>query len=77
MGRVILLVALVGIGVIVGIIAAIGLGPLVLLLVPLGIAVLVWWILAARTGTDTRDVVQRDEPQDEFLGPGGPDDPTT
>lgn len=77
MGRVILLVALVGIGVIVGIIAAIGLAPLVLLVVPLGIAVLVWWILAARTGADTREVVERDRPSDEFLGPGGPDDPTT
>jgi hypothetical protein len=65
-----------GTAVMVGIIAALGAGLLALLVIPLGLAVAAWFVLAARTGTGPREIAPRESSQ-EFLGPGGPDDPTS
>jgi hypothetical protein len=40
-----------------------------------GIAVAVWLALAGSRGTRPSEVASREAPQNEFFGPGGPDDP--
>ena len=59
----------------VAIMAAIGTGPLALILIPLGILVVGWLVLVGASRMRTGDVARRGAPQQEFLGPGGPDDP--
>jgi hypothetical protein len=70
-----ILVVLVLTGVVAGMIALIGGGLFALIIVPVGIAVAVWLALAGSRGTRPSEVASREAPQNEFLGPGGPDDP--
>ena len=69
------LVVLVLTGIVAGMIALIGGGLFALIVVPIGIAVAVWLALAGSTRTRPSEVANREAPQGEFLGPGGPDDP--
>jgi peptidoglycan/LPS O-acetylase OafA/YrhL len=52
-------------------------GPLVgaILAVVLIVGAIIWFITAARSGT-TLGEIAREAPDQEFLGPGGPDDPS-
>jgi hypothetical protein len=63
-------------GIVTGILFVAGLGLFALLLIPIGIAVAVWLGLTAGRGKTATDVARRESDQ-EFLGPGGPDDPTS
>jgi hypothetical protein len=63
-------------GIVTAIAAAIGLGLFALILVPIGIAAAVWLGLTSARGKTATDVASRESDQ-EFLGPGGPDDPTS
>jgi hypothetical protein len=58
----------------VGIAATIGAGPLALLIVPVAVLVGGWMLLMGASRMKTGDIARRPERQ-EFLGPGGPDDP--
>ena len=58
-----------------GIVTVAGAGLFALILGPIGIAVAVWLALAGGSRTGPGEVAQREAPQTEFLGPGGPDDP--
>jgi hypothetical protein len=62
-------------GIVTGILFVAGLGLFALILVPIGIAVAVWLGLTSARGKTATDVARRESDQ-EFLGPGGPDDPT-
>ena len=55
--------------------AAIGLGLFALIIIPIGIAVAIWLGMTSARGKTATDVARRESDQ-EFLGPGGPDDPT-
>ena len=48
-----------------------------LIILAVGIAIAVWLGLAGGSGMRTRDVAKRGSEQGDFLGPGGPDDPTS
>jgi hypothetical protein len=71
------LVVLVLTGIVTGIAALAGAGLFALILLPIGLAVALWLGFAGGTGTGPREVARREAPQQEFLGPGGPDDPTS
>ncbi len=71
------LVVLVLTGIATGLVAVVGGGLFALIIIPIGIAVAVWLALAGGSRTGPRDVARRERPQGEFLGPGGPDDPTS
>ncbi len=68
-------VILVVTGIVTGILFVAGLGLFALLLIPVGIAIAVWLGLTSARGKTATDVARRESDQ-EFLGPGGPDDPT-
>jgi hypothetical protein len=70
-----IVVILVLTGIVTGILFVAGLGLFALILVPIGIAVAVWLGLTSARGKTATDVARRESDQ-EFLGPGGPDDPT-
>jgi hypothetical protein len=57
-----------------GIVAVAGGGLFALIVLPLGIAVGVWLAFTAASGRSTRDLTREAESNQEFLGPGGPDD---
>jgi len=63
-------------GIVTGLAAAIGLGLFALVLIPIGIAVAIWLGLTSARGKTATDVARRESDQ-EFLGPGGADDPTS
>ena len=63
-------------GVAVGIVAVAGAGLFALILIPIGLAVAAWLAFAGGSRSGPRDVATREAPHGEFLGPGGPDDPT-
>ena len=67
-------VVLVLTGIVTGIVALAGAGIFALILVPVGIGVAIWLAMSGGTGTGPREVASRESSQ-EFLGPGGPDDP--
>ena len=71
------IVILVLTGIATGLVAVVGAGLFALIIIPIGIAVAVWLALAGGSRTGPRDVARREAPQTEFLGPGGPDDPTS
>ncbi|MDQ3994764.1 MAG: hypothetical protein M3265_08215 [Actinomycetota bacterium] len=70
-----IVVILVLTGIVTGILFVAGLGLFALILIPIGIAVAVWLGLTSARGKTATDVARRESDQ-EFLGPGGPDDPT-
>lgn len=57
-----------------GIVALAGGGLFALILIPIGIAVGVWLAFAGASGRGTRELTREAESDQEFLGPGGPDD---
>jgi hypothetical protein len=57
-----------------GIAAAIGAGVFALVIIPVAIAIGGWVLLLGASRMKTGDVARR-APKQEFLGPGGPDDP--
>lgn len=63
-------------GIVTGILFVAGLGLFALVLIPIGIAVAVWLGLTSARGKTATDVARRESDQ-EFLGPGGPDDPAS
>ena len=63
-------------GIVTGILFVAGLGLFALLLIPIGIAVAVWLGMTAARGKTATDLARRESDQ-EFLGPGGPDDPAS
>jgi hypothetical protein len=64
------------VAVVVGVAFAIGFGPIVFVLVGLAVLFAIGWFFVAGAARRTpREAVQRAE-KEEFLGPGGPDDPT-
>ena len=69
------LVVLVATGIVTGIVAALGAGLFALIVIPVGIALAIWLAIAGRAGQTPRDIA-RNANEGEFLGPGGPDDPT-
>jgi hypothetical protein len=69
---IVIIVVLIAVGI--AIPAALGAGPLVLVLVPLVLAGLAWMLLFGAARMRPGEVAER-TPSQEFLGPGGPDDP--
>jgi hypothetical protein len=72
MSAIVIVVVLAAIGA--GIAAAIGTGVLALVIIPIAILVVGWALLLGASRMKTGDVARRTS-QQEFLGPGGPDDP--
>ncbi|HEY7198336.1 MAG TPA: hypothetical protein VH306_14250 [Gaiellaceae bacterium] len=69
-----IIIVLVVAAIVAAILAAIGAGVLVLVIIPIAIFVIGWFVLVGLSRTRTTEIV-RNEPQQELLGPGGPDDP--
>ncbi len=57
-----------------GILFVAGLGLFALFLIPIGLGVALWLGFTSARGKTPSDFAQRESSQ-EFLGPGGPDDP--
>lgn len=72
-----IVVVLVLTAVLAGVVTAIGAGLFALIVIPIGIGVAVWLALAGGSRTRPREVARRGADQGDFLGPGGPDDPTS
>jgi hypothetical protein len=69
------LVVLVLTGVLTGVIALAGAGLFALIIIPIGLAVAIWLAVTGASGRRPAELAQREPPQGELLGPGGPDDP--
>ena len=62
-------------GILTGVVALAGAGLFALIVIPIGLALAIWLAVTGASRRAPSELAQREAPQGELLGPGGPDDP--